>query len=151
MATLGSKPRFVLIVLPLLLLLSLMCQEIVATDRLRSKEGCTSTGIACHAKVLEMNEYDQAYVSPPHDDYDYDFYRKHGDIPSPGADGLMIMCCDGFGDQPIYWSTPYRERSLLYMDCGSFFQIAKISTDEMFIGRKNGHTPYAELEYPYNW
>lgn len=91
MATRGSKPRFVLIIV-LPLLLSLMCQEIVATGRLRSKkEGCVSTGIACHVKVtgshdpLEMDEYGQAYVSPPHDDYDYDFYRKHGDIPSPGV------------------------------------------------------------------
>lgn len=89
MATRGSKPRFVLIIV-LPLLLSLMCQEIVATGRLRSKkEGCVSTGIACHVKVtgshdpLEMDEYDQAFVSPPHDDYD--FYRKHGDIPSPGV------------------------------------------------------------------
>ncbi|ESW09618.1 hypothetical protein PHAVU_009G142300 [Phaseolus vulgaris] len=85
MAMQGSKPRFVLILLPLLL--SLMCQEIVATGRLRNKEGCSSTGIACHAKVNppQMDQYDEAYVSPPHDDYDYDFYRKHGDIPSPGA------------------------------------------------------------------
>ncbi|QCE15351.1 hypothetical protein DEO72_LG11g2361 [Vigna unguiculata] len=85
----GSKTRFVLILLPLLL--SLMCQEIVATGRLRNMEGCASTGIACHAKLTasfdppQMNQYDEAYVSPPHDDYDYDFYRKHGDIPSPGA------------------------------------------------------------------
>ncbi|KAK7353535.1 hypothetical protein VNO80_18984 [Phaseolus coccineus] len=90
MAMQGSKPRFVLILLPLLL--SLMCQEIVvATGRLRNKEGCAYTGIACHAKVTgshdppQMDQYDEAYVSPPHDDYDYDFYRKHGDIPSPGA------------------------------------------------------------------
>nr|KYP39432.1 hypothetical protein KK1_039267 [Cajanus cajan] len=83
MATRGSNPRFVLIVLLTLVLSLIMCQEIVATGRLRSKEGC---GIACHGKVtgshnpLEMEEHDQA-----HDDYDYDFYRKHGDIPSPGA------------------------------------------------------------------
>ncbi|KAL2339466.1 hypothetical protein Fmac_007406 [Flemingia macrophylla] len=76
MATRGSNLRFVLIVLLHLLLSLIMCQEVAATGRLRSKEGC---GIACHVK------YDQAYVSPPHDDYDYDFYRKHGDIPSPGA------------------------------------------------------------------
>jgi len=83
----GSKPRFVLIVLPLLLLLlCLMCQEIVATGRLRNKEGCASTGIACGSfDPPQMDQYDEAYVSPPHDDYDYDFYRKHGDIPSPGA------------------------------------------------------------------
>ncbi|KAK7317026.1 hypothetical protein RJT34_00906 [Clitoria ternatea] len=83
MARWGSKSRFVLIVLPLLL--SLMCQEIAATRRLRSKEACTSSDIACH-NPLEMDEYGHGYdVAPPHDDYDYDFYRKHGDIPSPGA------------------------------------------------------------------
>ncbi|KAJ1429797.1 hypothetical protein SESBI_08204 [Sesbania bispinosa] len=84
----GSKPRFVFIVLPLLL--SLMCQEIEATSRLRSKENCGI--IACHVKItglhqtLEMEDR-QGNQSPPHDgyDYDYDFYRKHGDIPSPGA------------------------------------------------------------------
>lgn len=82
-----SKPKFVLIVL--VLLLCLMCQEIAATGRLRSNEGCTSAGTACHVKVtglheaLETKDYGQGDESPPH--YDYDFYRKHGDIPSPGV------------------------------------------------------------------
>ncbi|KEH35557.1 hypothetical protein MtrunA17_Chr3g0128851 [Medicago truncatula] len=84
----ASKLIFMLIVLPLLL--SLMCQEIAATSRLRSKESsCTSLGIACHVKVTVMDYSDQGNESPPppSDDYgyDYDFYRKHGDIPSPGA------------------------------------------------------------------
>lgn len=72
----GSKLRFMLIVLPLLL--SLNCQEIAATSRLRSKEStCESNGIACHVKVTKMEYSDDQ-------GYDYDFYRKHGDIPSPG-------------------------------------------------------------------
>lgn len=76
-----------LIVLPLLLFL--MCQEVAATSRLRSKENCASAGIACHVKVTELHkmDYSDGNESPPHEDYgyDYDFYRKHGDIPSPGA------------------------------------------------------------------
>lgn len=86
MARRGSKPGFELIVVALLL--SLMCQEIAATSRLRSKESCSSSGIACHSgshKLIEMEDYGPADKSAPHDDYDYDFYRKHGDIPSPGA------------------------------------------------------------------
>ena len=77
-----------LIVLPLVLFL--MCQEVAATSRLRSsKESCASKGIACHVKVKGLHEmdYNESNESPPRDDYgyDYDFYRKHGDIPSPGA------------------------------------------------------------------
>lgn len=87
MTSSGSKLRFMLIVLPLLL--SLMCQEIAATSRLRSKEiTCKSNGIACHVKVTKMEYSDDqgSGTPPPNDDYgyDYDFYRKHGDIPSPG-------------------------------------------------------------------
>lgn len=84
MARRGSKTTFMLIVLALLILSLIMCQEIAATSRLRSKEStCISTGIACHVRATVM-ENDE---SPPQDDYgyDYDFYRKHGDIPSPGA------------------------------------------------------------------
>ncbi|WJX34516.1 hypothetical protein P8452_22623 [Trifolium repens] len=82
----ASKLNFMFIVLSLVLFL--MCQEIESTSRLRSKEStCTSTGIECHVKVTLMDYNDQGNGSPPSDDYgyDYDFYRKHGDIPSPGA------------------------------------------------------------------
>ncbi|KAK7282432.1 hypothetical protein RIF29_11187 [Crotalaria pallida] len=116
MARRGSNPRFVLIVV-LTLVLSLMCQEIASTGRLRSKEGCTTTSsasIACHVKGIGLNEaletkdYGEGDESPPQFDYDYDFYRKHGDIPSPGRFGdivhkfrvisrwAMILCCNGF-------------------------------------------------------
>lgn len=81
-----TKPLFMLIVLHLLL--SLLCQEMAATSRLRSKEStCTSPGISCRVKVAAAEYVDQGDGSPPRDDYDYeyDFYRKHGDIPSPGA------------------------------------------------------------------
>lgn len=91
--TLMGKPRFVVTVLALLL--CLISQEIAATSRSlisREQKLCSSSGHECHVRVtwfrkaLEMEDYgDQGDESPPHDDYDYDFYRKHGDIPSPGV------------------------------------------------------------------
>ena len=86
------KPRFVFLVLAILLL-CLMCQEIAALRRLSSKEVAGNYD----AKIPEglkkkkqevMREADYGGGSdeaPPHEDYDYDFYRKHGDVPSPGA------------------------------------------------------------------
>ncbi|KAE9608760.1 hypothetical protein Lal_00020100 [Lupinus albus] len=89
----GFEPRSVFIIVALFM--SLLCIEIGATSRLRSKEDCTLSGIACHVKgtrlheALEIKDYGEGEGdgdgSPPHSDYDYDFYRKHGDIPSPGA------------------------------------------------------------------
>ncbi|OIW20032.1 hypothetical protein TanjilG_31950 [Lupinus angustifolius] len=85
----GFEPRSVFIILALFL--TLVCIEIGATSRLRSEEDCTSAGTACHVKgiglheALESKDYGEGDESPPHSDYDYDFYRKHGDIPSPGA------------------------------------------------------------------
>ncbi|CAL5204222.1 unnamed protein product [Lathyrus oleraceus] len=80
----GFKPRFIMFMV-LSLVLFLMCQEISATSRLRSKENsCISSGIASHVEVSVMDYSDEGNGSPPPPD-DYDFYRKHGDIPSPGA------------------------------------------------------------------
>lgn len=65
-----------------------MCQEIAATSKLRSKKNtCSSIGISCHVKVAVAEYIDQGDGFPSRDDYDYeyDFYRKHGDIPSLGA------------------------------------------------------------------
>ena len=89
------NPNFVLILI--VLFHSLMFHEITveATSRLSSKERCGSSGIQCHDRVRElhnkaigMQDYGQGDEAPPQpagDDYDYDSYRKHGDIPSPGV------------------------------------------------------------------
>ncbi|QHO16382.1 hypothetical protein HN51_032101 [Arachis hypogaea] len=71
----------------------MMCQGTTeATSRLRSmkKEGFNVKASLLSSrlhKTMEMEDYGtpSSYESPPADDYDYDFYRKHGDIPSPGA------------------------------------------------------------------
>ena len=84
------EPSFALIVV--MLFLSLMFQEIAATSRsLCSKqEGCNAN-TKCNNKATtpETEYYAQEgdHQAPPMqtDNYDYDFYRKHGDIPSPGA------------------------------------------------------------------
>ncbi|QHN82674.1 hypothetical protein HN51_059268 [Arachis hypogaea] len=72
----------------------MMCQGTTAeaTSRLRSmkKEGFNVKASLLSSRLhmsMEMEDYGtpSSYESPPADDYDYDFYRKHGDIPSPGA------------------------------------------------------------------
>ncbi|MED6208145.1 hypothetical protein PIB30_042409 [Stylosanthes scabra] len=101
------KKHKIEVIVIIAIVVCMMCQGIAeARSRLRSmkNEGCNSDGgIACYVnvkasffssssssrlhKAIEMEDYGTpgSFESPPADDYDYDFYRKHGDIPSPGA------------------------------------------------------------------
>ncbi|MED6140690.1 hypothetical protein PIB30_095836 [Stylosanthes scabra] len=98
------KKHKIEVIVKIAIVVCMMCQLGIteARSRLRSmkKEGCNSDGgIACYVnvkasffssrlhKAVEMEDYGtpSSFESPPADDYDYDFYRKHGDIPSPGA------------------------------------------------------------------
>ncbi|XVF41227.1 hypothetical protein PTKIN_Ptkin01aG0263600 [Pterospermum kingtungense] len=81
------KPSFLLLI-ALLLLLSIMSQCKVATSRF----SWSSCGPACQMeltrtrtrKLLEIQDYSRYVPSPV--DYDYnDFYRRQGDVPSPGV------------------------------------------------------------------
>ena len=79
------KPRFLLLI-ALLLLLSIMFPCKVAASRISWRSTCDS---ACQMeltrtrKLLDVQDY-SGYVPNP-GDYDYNgFYRRQGDVPSPG-------------------------------------------------------------------
>ncbi|KAI4306948.1 hypothetical protein L6164_030185 [Bauhinia variegata] len=84
-----AKPRFVLVVFLVMFLVTAATSRSLSS----SKKKCTSS-TACHLrfaatlhehKHLEMKDYGQGDEAPPYDDYYHDFYKKHGEVPSPGV------------------------------------------------------------------
>ncbi|KAI9110709.1 hypothetical protein K1719_018147 [Acacia pycnantha] len=80
----SDKPRsFVfVVVIAICLVLCLMSQEISATSRRLIIRREDVAGGNYNDKISTTHQDDE---SPLHDYSDYDFYRKHGDVPSPGA------------------------------------------------------------------
>ncbi|KAJ7965135.1 putative Transmembrane protein [Quillaja saponaria] len=72
-------------ILVVILTLTVLQQRVSATSRFRSRE-CSDPSFACRYKfTVKPLDMEEEYPDPPPDSYDYDFYRKHGDVPSPGV------------------------------------------------------------------